>query len=210
MKLNIIKLMNYLIFIILISQLCQCGLMHSIRTNIIGPLYETKIVYISENFSPLEIQQIEGATQEWSQTTHNIIKFELQYNFIENKTKIEKKENAIVVLKIDDKNPLTIKFDKSIQEEHHNKDLYALAYCDGNYNDTTTIFMIEGRISSIKLYHGTVLHEFGHALGLGHDASKESIMYHISGESVGYISLKDLENFCKLYFCNPYALKENR
>ncbi len=57
-------------------------------------------------------------------------------------------------------------------------------------------------IWDMQYFHWGVLHEVGHAIGLGHDPAREGIMYYmVADEHDGMLTKHDREWYCKEWGC---------
>ncbi len=161
-----------------------------------------KIIYIDNDFSNTEIRYIKMAANEWENESKKIIKFEFVNNKDEaeylEKIKYKYSELPVEIInfkKISNEDKITLFLDKEVGGK-----------IVGFYDDEsrqTSILLVTDRLDSLKKLKSIILHEIGHSLGLKHIKHKNTIMHSTQSKSSDDITIKDLEEFCNLYYCEP-------
>lgn len=155
------------------------------------PEYVQKTLYLDRSFNDSEVENIIAATWEWSDATENRVVFTVKMlpdDHIDLR-------NAIIVNKLSDETAQVVMLDLF-------NDKTTLGFYD-NKNVIPYIGLITSRLHS-RNYKPVVLHELGHALGLGHNDKEEdkgSLMYPIIDDASDHITEKEIKNYCKLHHC---------
>lgn len=156
-----------------------------------------KILFIDNHFSDNEIEIIKESANEWSNKTHNIIKFDIEK--MPSKKHLNLNNDVLII-------PVTSNFpDIIITDKFYDCDCTL-----GFYNNKGPINFIEiatDRISDNN-YKNVVLHEIGHSVGLTHNNNIGTLMYPTVQFTADYITEDDLVEFCKLYKCDPKKLRD--
>lgn len=224
----ILKVFTYFIFTLILSQCIHCSHLKPPKNDIdIAQVY--KIIYISNEFTPIEIKLIKESVIDWESSTGNFIRFKISTSFKGDYSSFLGDKNFyIVFLKCPTDSKKLVEVDEQIKkkekeerikEREKHKDIdkgkeedsysYALAFYDHS-TIVPTINMVSDRIHTTDTFRQTVSHEIGHALGLDHNEDTNSIMYRSMDKASRHVTENDVENFCKIHLCKIEELKQNR
>lgn len=164
-----------------------------------------KTIYIDRSFSKVQVEFIEAALNEWSCSTNRLIKYEIVKNTDYQKVydTIVDSADSLVLISATTNN----KNIKESDDEFHKKDNNT--YTLGLYMPTETvptILVVSDRIYDKTIYVGVLLHELGHAWGLGHFNNKDSVMYYNITDGSKHITKNDLYYLCYYYWCKPETM----
>lgn len=158
-----------------------------------------KTIYVDRRFNDDEVTYIAQAAITWTLTTNHIATLDVVR--LPTHTIIDATD-AVLILKVSPDFPEIILLDG---QSHSDSTV-------GYFQEKSVIPYIE--IVSSRLndndYKPVVMHEMGHALGLEHITGEKGIgtlMYPSVDYNNGEITNLDLEQFCKLYHCDPKKLE---
>jgi hypothetical protein len=157
-----------------------------------------RTVYVDTNFRDDELKIIEESAQEWNSQTQGIARIVVVRLFSSPAT-----------------SPESIKFSSTpddiflVKEESTSIDIVFQDYASnsmmyGLYQTTplfSRIILVTDRFMTWEEYRTVVTHELGHALGLGHNNIKFTVMYRDHASVGNHITRDDLEQFCEIYRC---------
>jgi hypothetical protein len=162
------------------------------------PGHVHKIIYVDRNFDDLEQEHIIMAALKWSEATNHIVEYDVIQ--LPSKEQIDV-TRALFFVKVSADYPDVVIMDNI-------KKTTTLGYFQ-NRGPLPYITLIDGRLNE-ETYEPVVLHELGHSLGLEHVEGPEgygTLMYPYIDLGSDSITETDLEQFCKLYKCDPKKLK---
>lgn len=164
-----------------------------------------KKVYVDKNFTLEQQKDLAYAMYQWECNTDGMVKFTVSYGFdMNNYHFIENAGYALVIEKTDS-------LDHEIQEMDKLKTASKTIglYIAGSDTEASRILLVGDRIFYDSLYIATMQHEIGHAQGMGHSSSTNSIMYPLIPNGAWHITDYDLEVLCTIYNCDPTKFKRN-
>jgi hypothetical protein len=197
------EILNNALKILIVAMLFRNVLIETsafIRTNFIGPEYTHYDIYVPSNFDERDIRSMEYAANEWEEKTHHIVVFKF-FNHIDNST-ITDRTHSVFIMKANANNGVIKNMDKQLSELEPR---LTLGLYNPNYR-IPVIILVPDRIDDDESYQAVIMHEFGHAFGLGHNVQKETLMYETINDGSSHITKNDLIEFCRLYYCNANKL----
>jgi len=179
-----------------------------LEDSLFPPQTFTRAVFIDQDFTSAETEDIQRSLQEWETATHNAIHFEIVPSFNHNFDAIlALHQKSLIILNYPANTPMVKNADRAIQEEFNDPTLWINAYYDGD-QPTPTIYVVSERILGQEAFISVVEHEIGHSLGLEHNMKEGTLMYPIQDKSARHITPDDVRAFCKLHWCNDQLKKE--
>ncbi len=145
-------------------------------------------------FNSEERVQILRAIKDIERFTNDLILFEIEFDL--NPSDEETIYNQSVIIRAREDHPALVPWDNK------SKGVRALGLCFSKDNYTKNLYIVPNRISNNILFRTTMIHEFGHFIGLGHEP-KQSIMHAVNYNTVLYPTYIDAAAFAKLYNCSP-------
>ena len=145
-------------------------------------------------FNPEERAEIVRAAKDLSRFTNDLIIFEIEFDLNPNDEEAIYSES--VIIRANENHPALTVWDNKTTG------VRALGLCFPKDNYTKNLYIVPDRISNNILFRTTMIHEFGHYVGLGHEA-KKSIMHAINYNTVLFPTRIDAVAFAKLYNCSP-------
>jgi hypothetical protein len=152
-----------------------------------------RVIYIDREFSQKEKESIALAAITWSHRTKNTVIIDVV--FLPSKTHLDRKDGVLINKLSEDDPTVYILGENTLG--YYTKMEY-IQY----------IGLISGRIDDDD-FDVVVLHELGHALGLEHVRGIDGVgtlMFPSVDLGSDHITNNDIENFCKLYKCDPKKL----
>jgi hypothetical protein len=161
------------------------------------------VVHISKDFSDLENELIEQALGEWQRATNGYVQFY---------TVREPNQTTILLL------PSSARAIKTVRIATATETAPIIRYIDNTlgseitgYTDLfnltkqpiLTIYVVNARIDNIQEYRSMITHEIGHSMCLYHVFDMDTIMYPAYNGSSACLVVKDLQQFCDIYHCDP-------
>lgn len=141
-----------------------------------------KSLYVDGRFARWEIESIHNAAEQWTYETGGLVEFEFVSSM-----KIE--PDTVIIFKKNHE-----------EEEVQSVDIEIKGNSLGYYSKNTNIIaVVYDRIYSIDLYEEVVMHELGHALGLGHNSIPGTLMYPDTSYGITTIGPLDVHRFCEMY-----------
>jgi hypothetical protein len=161
-------------------------------------------VYIAPEFNERERANIINGIALWERATNGLIVWRLlpYADAKESKSSKEGVEYRSVLFKyassFDD---WVVKWDSENSTKQKSKSLLGL--CErSSSTDVIKLWLVENRLLSSKSEMIVAAHEFGHALGLDHVENVSSTLSESYNKDVNCISIHDLREFCKRYYCD--------
>lgn len=194
------KLIRFLIpLLTIIALILLCNYASQVyQPEKIYPAHFHKTLYLDRNFTDDQVFSLTSAAVSWTEKTNHIAEFDVVQLPTDEKISVS---DAIIMVKASPDYPEVMIIDRAIK-----------GITLGYYNDSgliTYILLVSDRIDE-DFYTSVSLHELGHSLGLEHNKGIEGIgtlMYPSADFGADVITNKDVENFCKLYKCDPEKLK---
>lgn len=146
---------------------------------------ETAYVWIDDpdgKFTPEQVEIIHQAVEEWEIALNGFINFE----FIDGKG-----PDALIVIRADS-------HENIVEDRGHD---IVLAYTDYVPWEQGGGITLPFDFSN-EAFHGLLLHELGHTLGLEHD-TPDTLMHWKYRPEVNHITCGDIEQFCEQNLCIP-------
>ena len=179
-----------------------------LEDSLFPPQTFTRTVFIDQDFTSAQMEDIQRSLQEWENATHNVIHFDIIPSFNHNfDAVLALHQKSLIILNYPSDTPLIRHEDQAVQEEFNDPTLWINAYYDGD-QPTPTIYVISERILGREAFISVVEHEIGHSLGLEHNMKEGTLMYPIQGKSAHHITSDDIKEYCKLHYCDPELKKE--
>jgi hypothetical protein len=157
-------------------------------------------VFLPDDFTEEQKQDIKAALSEWEEKTNGSIKFNIFEHYdkrIINSLTIRR--ITLIILDIPEDAPMVKELD-----ERESKKAGEKRYVCGYFNQDDplpTVNIVSSRIKSQEIYTSVVEHELGHALGLEHNPDQNSVMYADQDYSAKHIAPGDVQAFCRLHPC---------
>jgi predicted Zn-dependent protease with MMP-like domain len=200
---RVLSILFCLLAIIIAGQGCRNGPILGEPANatlpqVFHPLFRN--VYIPDDFSKEQIQDIEEGLHEWERKTSGSVSF----NIIEHYDKrivpsLTIRRSVIVILDIPADAPMVLQLDERESKRAGQKRNVLGFY---NENDPLpTVNIVSSRVMTKELFISVFLHEIGHSLGLDHNPMRGTLMYPDQELSAKHIMPEDLSSFCQLHPC---------
>jgi predicted Zn-dependent protease len=174
----------------------------------LNPNNLVKTVYIDKAFNYKEEGFIIDAIKEWECATNYRLKYTVVFKY-DNVKSIDP-TTSLLIRKVNHNDPLIIESD-NYREQHEKQTTkrHTVGLFHSDKNITPEILLVDDRLTNYS-YKIVAMHEIGHALGLDHNPSTNTIMYRHSDMSQSYITSEDIKDFCEHYTCEPHERKSCR
>lgn len=194
MRLFLYPLLLTLALLVVFAQVATPFIQHKQAIHTL-PVHKT--LYIERGMDEEEMYHILAATLEWNRVTDGAVVFDIK--------RLPRRDmdpsDALIILNVTPDYPEVILMDAF-------NGMNTLGY----FNDRgmlSYIALVDSRVSDNDMT-AVFLHELGHSLGLEHPNSKEhpeigigSLMYSNIDMGGSHVTSEDLEQFCRLYHCDP-------
>jgi len=161
-----------------------------------GTIHRT--LYLDRYMSEDSMDYVIEAATEWNVATKGLVTFDVKRLPAQGINPLD----AILILDVTPDYPEIMILDNG-------NDYSTLGFFNGN-RGIAYIGLVENRIPSDDM-EAVVLHELGHSLGLEHNEGIDGIgtlMYPNINYGADHITNTDLDNFCKIYGCDPKRLHD--
>lgn len=199
-----------LVFMCIIClQTCQCSYVMRLEDGLFSPHIFARTVYIDQDFTSSQVEDIQKSLHEWENATHGAVQFDIitGFNTSNFDTMLALHQKSLIIENYPEDTPLVKNMDRQEQEKYDNKNIWVQGDYEGN-QPTPTIYIISERILGRIAFVSVIEHEVGHALGLGHNPKKGTVMYAVQNESGRHVTIDDVIEYCKLHYCDPELKKE--
>jgi hypothetical protein len=189
-----------LLILIILSICVGCkSKLTDIKSPISSLLADERVVYIENSYGPYEKIEIINALHSWECNTGNMVKYIIVDNY-DYSYSIDP-YHSLLILKANTQTPeIKAVDDYLIASKSERRAAGLFVPRDTTHPDR--IMLVSERVF-LSSYFKVMAHELGHALGLAHDESMDSIMYGHADQNAGHITMNDLIQFCFLYHCSP-------
>lgn len=191
------SLFRFIVFIF-IFQLSFNLIVHPLVVKAFGPIYIIKDVYIDQAFSFEETRMIEDGLMQWQKETNYLVRVKIHpYADFSDMTEMLAEKNSLTFIKMDGDNDYIKQTDDKIGK--------ILGLFVNKYS-LNLVILVPERHETVFDFESTVMHEFGHALGLRHINQKWTLMYPYEDFGSFTITKRDLKDFCYIYYCDENKL----
>jgi hypothetical protein len=162
-----------------------------------------KHVYVSALFSADEVKQIElGLKTIECDTEYKLIEYRVHLNSRRMEYLIAETKDALIIEKALSSDPRIVQSDLELANK--GGDIVTIGLYLETQQAVPTILMVADRLNDNKLlWFKTVLHEFCHALNMGHSINEHSILYPRGDQAADNLTETDLDTLRKLYHFKP-------
>lgn len=158
-----------------------------------------KTVFIDNSFTLSQTTKIINALNDWECATNNQIRFDIHpYTPEFDYSNIYAYNNPLFIMKVPDTDTRIIKAGEDLHKHKPKNNIVGL-YIPNDIASTILIVNTDYLDFNIK---PITIHEAGHALGLDHNDSTNSIMYDTISDGAKKITENDLIALCNLYWCD--------
>lgn len=170
-----------------------------IKKYIFGPLESHKTIYVSYSFDEYELELAMKAAEEWKRETHGLITFDVKYGFDDQLyADIRHDPDSLVMTRANLTDPIVMKLDKIASN-------VILGYFLAG-DQTKNIMLIPDRMIGYDYYRAVIIHEMGHAIGLGHIKDDDSTVMYKFMSLTYHLTKKDINWLCRVYNCDASLL----
>lgn len=169
------------------------------RKYLLGPTQVHKTIYVADVFDQDDVVLIQEAAQEWERETHGLAKIDIRYGFdMSLFESLNHQDDSIVMVRADVDDEIVHILDERINTT-------ILGYFLTEFG-TQIILVVPDRMLGREYYRGVIMHEMGHSLGLSHLNVDDTIMVDTMDRSSYHLSKRDIEWFCRAYYCDAAKL----